>query len=164
MVTLLQKRCDFSGGEVVAGFDGGFAGDNVEQLVEQVASVGCFVAGDEKLDDLAQHFRRAEVSEHGGISGDEKRVAAEGFDLDAELGQRALRGESGCGVGRGQRDRLGDEQTLGFHLAGEDFFAELFVQDSLVQGVLIDNAHPLVGPRDEVAVVDLKAEVRDGGR
>ena len=55
---------------------------------------------------------------------------------------------------------LGHEQPLRFQLAGEDLLAELLVQNPLVQGVLVDDDHALVVLGDQVAVVNLKAEVR----
>jgi hypothetical protein len=84
-VPLLKEGGDFLGGQMVAGFDGRFAGDHVEELVEQVAAVGLFVAGGEEFDDLAEHFGWAEVRQHGGVAGNEDRIAAEFFDFDAEL-------------------------------------------------------------------------------
>jgi hypothetical protein len=49
---------------------------------------------------------------------------------------------------------------LRFQLPAEDFLAELFVEDALVEGVLVDDDHALVVLRDQIALVDLKTESR----
>jgi len=40
-------------------------------------------------------------------------------------------------------------------LPGQHFFANLLVQNSLVQGMLIDDHHPFVGLGDDIAALDL---------
>ena len=54
-----------------------------------------------------------------------------------------------------QVDRLGDEQPLDFELPVADAAAQLFEEDALVQGVLVDDEHPLGCFEDEVGVLDL---------
>ena len=58
VVPLLEQGGDFLGGQAVAGFDGRFAGDHVQQLVEQVAALGRLAArGSSRFDDLPQQSR-----------------------------------------------------------------------------------------------------------
>ena len=64
--------------------------------------------------------------------------------------------EHRCRFGSGEVDRLGHQQPLRFERAGEHFVAELFVEDPLVERVLIDHFEADVGFDDEVAVVNLQ--------
>ena len=58
--------------------------------------------------------------------------------------------------GRAQIDRLGHQQALRFDRAGRHALPQVLVENALVQGVLVDDRHALVGFGHEVAVVDLQ--------
>ena len=59
------------------------------------------------------------------------------------------------GFGRTEIDRLGHQQPLRLHRAGQHLLANLLVENPLVQRVLVDDDHPLVALGDQVAIVDL---------
>ncbi len=90
-----------------------------------------------------------------GTLADQDGPAAERLDLQAEAGEDVAASEDLVGLDGGQLDRLGDEQALGFDPAALDAALQLLVQDPLVQGVLVDDDHAVVGLGDQVAVVDL---------
>ena len=59
-------------------------------------------------------------------------------------------------LGRRQVDRFGDQQSLTLQTAPEQLCRAAFVEDPLVQRVLVDHFQPVVVFRDQIAVVDLQ--------
>ena len=65
-----------------------------------------------------------------------------------------------CRFGRTEIDRLGHQQPLRFQRARQYPFAQLFVEHSFVQGVLIDDHDAVVRFGNQIAIVDLHGRNR----
>ena len=57
-VALLNQSGDFLRCETVAGFNRGFAGDHVQQVVDEIANVGCFAAAEDTGYEIAKQCAR----------------------------------------------------------------------------------------------------------
>ena len=77
------------------------------------------------------------------------------------LASTSRRSSTAAASGADEVDRLGHEQPLRLDAPLLQPGLQLLVQDPLVQGVLVDDDHPVVGLGDEVAVVDLDRLERD---
>jgi len=64
-----------------------------------------------------------------------------------------LRGRGG--LGRREVHGLGHEEALRLDGAREDPLAQMLVEHALVQGVLVDDHHPVVALGHQVAIVEL---------
>ncbi len=117
---------------------------------------GLLAAGEQLFDQLAQHFGRAQVREHRRVARHEHRLAAERLHFDAQLGQQLRMLEHGRRLGGRQIDRLRHQQLLRFQRAAQHLLANLLVQNSLVQRVLVDDLDAGVGFDDQIAVVNLQ--------
>ena len=90
------------------------------------------------LDHRPQDRLRRPVAEHGRVAGQQQRAAAEVFDLQTQFRQGfAVVEGPGRLLGR-QFHRFRHQQALHFERAGTDAPLELFKQNALVQGMLVD--------------------------
>jgi hypothetical protein len=154
-VALGEEGFDHSGGEGVAGFDGGFAGHHVEDVVEEFflgeVEDFLFAAFEEGGDEVGG----VELGEEGGETEDGDLVGAGGCEVDAEAFEEGadLFDEVGLAVAGGEDG--GDEEALGFEGAAGDAGEEFLEEDAFVEGVLVDDLEAFGGFDDEVGVVDL---------
>ena len=169
-VTLLQQRGDLLRREPVARLDRRLAGDRVQQIVQQVAAVGLLPVRRESAPTAPATPRPGSCWPAWPDSRPPSSVLPpNGSIFTPNSASRSRFSKRGGRLGRAEIDRLGHQQVLRFDRAGRHALPQLLVQDPLVQGVLVDDRHALVGLGDEVAVVDLQrrwahAAMRGDGR
>ena len=138
-------------------FDRGAAGAGPENVVEQVFQLDVlFYPLHQDAENFDENLFRRRFFQHAGVSRKENGVPAELFGEDSEPGEGFPVFQNAGELFGGQVDRLGNEEALGIEFA--DILvgrADLFVEDPLVQRVLVDERHAGFGLEDEETVVNL---------
>jgi hypothetical protein len=86
---------------------------------------------------------------------DQDTAVAELVDPEANIRKKFLLFQKKGGLHRGQVDRLGDEELLGFDPLACQAVFESLVENTLVQRVLIDQHHPFISLDHQVRIVKL---------
>ncbi len=147
----------------IAGLDRRLAGDHVQQLVQHVASIGRSAAGGQLIDQGPQDFARAQV----------ETAWPDSWRRAPFRRRTARRGRPGAPVLRGARATSaasaalrstgsGTSNCCALQHAAEHDFANLLVQNPLVQSVLIDHDHAVFALGHQIPVVDLQRPNRLG--
>ena len=104
----------------------------MQQFVQHISPIRSLAARDKMFNHLPQNLGRVNVGQHRRITGHQHRVTAERFDFDSHLSQQVAGVKNRGGLGRGQMDRFGHQQSLSLHRTCKHFFPQLFVQNALV--------------------------------
>ena len=122
---LLEEGGKFLGGEFIAGFDGGFAGHHVEDVVEcgfgglRGGGVGVEVAFGGAVEEVGEEVVGIDVSieEEGGEGVKGQGLWADGLEFDADAIKEGLELFGQGEVSGGKVEDDGDEQALAFEFA-----------------------------------------------
>ena len=155
---LRQQRLDLLGREPVAKLDGRFAGDHVQQLVEQVAGLG-LLCRPRAASRPARGAPRPDASwraspdklETSTVSPPNGSTSTPSCASSSRCSSTAAASRGGRSTGSGTSSRCDSSG------AGEHFVAELLVEDPFVKRMLVDDFEAAVGFGDEVAVVNLQS-------
>ena len=105
------------------------------------------------IDHRPQHLARRPIAEQRRTARQEHRRPAEILDVQPQLGQVVAVVQHAGRLFGAEIDRLRDQQALCFQLTRLNSSCDLVEEDALVQGVLVDHEHSLVGLQHEERVV-----------
>lgn len=155
-----QKNAHLLHGERVAGSNRAVAGEGGGETVRPVRSDGF---SDENVGDVAQGSGQITADEARRDRADGEGVRTELLDLETEARQGVGVLEQGGALPRGEWNDDRIEERLTWATGPEPLGQDLFVQNPLVPGVLVDEVHPARSLGDDVRILDL-ADGSEGGR
>ncbi len=156
-MSLGEEGLNFVVGETLPGFDGGFAGHGMEEVVDKVAGFKFPIGVTQGFDEVFEELFEIDSTQEHGVAGHGDHVSSEVFDAKPQFGESEGVVEKELVFLRAEDDSRRDKQTLRFHFSGEDTFAETFVENAFVKGVLVDDGQSITCGNDEIAVIDLKS-------
>ena len=155
-----QQAVHLGSAEAASGADGAVAGEAGDNGVKPGGQSRGLAQFGQFLGDVAQQGRGVGRAKGGRQSTDQHGTGAEDFEFDAEARQRISLGNQGGGLGVGQVDDGGEQQSLAGNVAVQHLIAQRLMGEAFMGRVLIDQDEAAIGGHSDHIGVE---HLGDGG-